>query len=84
MSSSAYQIVKPPARYTVEQYLAMERASEERQEYINGEIIAMAGEKLPHGIISVNILGILHPQLKGPRCMIAATNSRDIEPGARR
>ena len=34
---------RQPYRFTVEEYLAFERASEERHEYLDGVIYAMAG-----------------------------------------
>jgi Uma2 family endonuclease len=37
--------------YTVEEYLALERDSLDRHEYLDGEIYAMAGESLSHGRI---------------------------------
>lgn len=54
--------------YTVDEYLALERATEERNEYIDGEIIAMAGESLEHGDISVNVVASLANQLRGKPC----------------
>ncbi|MBL8206161.1 MAG: Uma2 family endonuclease [Blastocatellia bacterium] len=54
--------------YTVEEYLALERAAEERSEYLDGVIYAMAGESEEHGDISVNIAGELRTQLKGQDC----------------
>jgi Uma2 family endonuclease len=55
-------------RYTVDEYLALERAAEERHIYLDGEIIAMAGESLSHGRISVNLVVTLGAQLKGTPC----------------
>jgi Uma2 family endonuclease len=55
-------------RYTVDEYLAMERAAEERHIFLDGEIIAMAGESLSHGRISVNVVISLGNQLKGTPC----------------
>lgn len=52
-------------RYTVEDYLRIERAEEDRHEYLDGQIFAMAGESGEHADISVNIVGSLVPQLKG-------------------
>ena len=37
--------------YTVEEYLALEREAEERHEYLDGFIYAMAGESPNHGAI---------------------------------
>lgn len=33
-----------PPRYTVEEYLALERSSEERYEFLDGQVYLMAGE----------------------------------------
>lgn len=43
-------------RMTVEEYLAFERASELRHEFVNGEAVEMVGASIPHGIIKVNLL----------------------------
>jgi Uma2 family endonuclease len=54
--------------YSVEEYLVMERESEERCEYLDGEIYAMAGESPEHGAICINIGGQLYNQLRGKDC----------------
>jgi Uma2 family endonuclease len=36
-----------PYRFTVEEYLAFERASDERHEYLDGVIYAMPGSTAP-------------------------------------
>ncbi len=54
--------------YTVEEYLKMERAAFERSEYINGEIFAMAGESNNHGVVTMNLAGLVHQQLRGSSC----------------
>jgi Uma2 family endonuclease len=56
---------RPNPYLTVDQYLTFERASEDRHIYLDGAIFAMAGESDAHGVISVNIVGSLHAQLKG-------------------
>jgi Uma2 family endonuclease len=48
-------------RYSVEEYLASERESEERHEYLDGQIYAMAGESPEHGAICTNIGGSFTP-----------------------
>lgn len=53
---------------TVEEYLARERQSEERHEYLDGFVYAMAGESQEHGIISQNLSGQLYLQLRGKPC----------------
>jgi Uma2 family endonuclease len=66
-----------PYRFTVEEYLTFERASEERHEYLDGVIYAMpgsaspqamAGESEEHGIICMNLSISLGSQLRGTPC----------------
>lgn len=66
--------VKEPAvsysnkKYTIEEYLEIEETSQEKHEYYQGEIFAMSGPKVQHGIISGNTFGILFNKLKGKSC----------------
>ena len=62
--------------FTEEEYLAIERASEERHEYVDGRIFAMAGESDEHGEICVNLTGELRAQLKGKPCRVRALNTK--------
>jgi Uma2 family endonuclease len=85
--SSAHSIPEARRKFTVEEYLAFERAADERHEYLDGEIIAidrdieaMAGERLPHGIISLNIGGLLFAQLKRTPCF-AVTKDTKVRSG---
>jgi len=55
---------------TVEEYLAKERESEERHEYLDGEIYLMAGESPEHGAIGTNSGGQLYSQLRGGPCQV--------------
>src|SRR5262245_33540853 len=68
---------RPPYRFTVEEYLAFERASDERHEYLDGVIYAMAGsastqamvgESEDHGTICMNLSVSLGSQLRGTPC----------------
>jgi Uma2 family endonuclease len=56
--------------FTAAEYLAVERSSEERCEYLDGEIYAMAGESPEHGAICINIAGQLYNQLRGKPCQV--------------
>src|SRR4029453_17375077 len=51
--------------YTVTEYLAFERSADERHEYLDGHLYAMAGESLNHGIICTNLVMALGAQLRG-------------------
>lgn len=57
-------------RYTVVEYLARERASEDRHELLDGLIYAMAGESPEHGTICTNLVAELWNQLKGTPCQV--------------
>lgn len=54
--------------YTVEEYLAFERKSEEKHEYSGGKIIAMAGASREHNLIGTNIGTEIRFRLKGKPC----------------
>lgn len=59
---------KSQIRFTVEQYLKIERQFDERLYYLDGEIYSMVGESPNHGTISTNLIMIVASQLKGSRC----------------
>ena len=59
---------KERVRYTVEQYLEMERASDIRHEFLDGYVYAMAGESEEHGIITANLVIEIGSRLKGSGC----------------
>jgi Uma2 family endonuclease len=63
-------------KYTVEQYLEMERAALERSEYINGEIFAMAGESGNHADVSVNVIREISLQLRKTDCKLRAKDTK--------
>ena len=60
---------QPDARLTMEQYLELERAATGKHEFIDGDIVAMSGGTPRHSIITVNIGGHFHSQLKGTGCV---------------
>ena len=59
---------EPQRRLTIEEYRALERDSESRHEYWDGEILAMGGASPAHNGICWNLTGILHPQLRAGGC----------------
>ncbi len=52
--------VQTPPTYSPEEYLALEIASETRNEYIHGEIVPMAGGMPNHNQIALNLAGSLN------------------------
>ena len=67
---------EPHARLTVEEYLAQERRSETRNEYLAGEVFAMTGASREHNLIAGNIFAALHGQLRGRSCEVYANDMR--------
>jgi Uma2 family endonuclease len=67
---------KAKPAYTVDQYLTIERAVEERHYYLDGEIYAMAGESDAHGDITVNLVGSLFNQLRGTPCRVRTKDTK--------
>src|SRR5262245_65853187 len=63
-------------RYTEDEYRWRERGSEERHEYIYGQIYAMAGESPEHGAICTNLTREVSAQRKGTRCQAFAKDMR--------
>ncbi len=55
-------------RFTMEEYLVMERASDQKHEYFNGEIFAMSGASPRHNVIFKNLYGELAYRLRGKPC----------------
>jgi Uma2 family endonuclease len=55
-------------RFTPEEYLARERASDHRSELINGRIYATAGASRRHSLIVGNLFGEIRNRLRGRPC----------------
>jgi Uma2 family endonuclease len=68
--------------YTLEEYLALERESEVKYEYWDGEIFAMSGGTLAHDQIMGNVFEALRDQLKGRDCRLFTNNMRIKVPAA--
>jgi Uma2 family endonuclease len=57
-------------------YLAFERAADERHEYANGEIFAMSGGTWEHSLIGVNLAGELRAALLDRPCSVHGADMR--------
>ena len=51
-----------------EEYLRLERQSEHKSEYVNGEIFAMTGASRKHNLVAGNIFREISQQLKSRQC----------------
>ncbi|MBM4367702.1 MAG: Uma2 family endonuclease [Deltaproteobacteria bacterium] len=63
-------------RYSEAEYLAMEETAVERHEFINGEILAMAGASLGHELAVGNLARALGNHLAGRPCRVFGSNLR--------
>lgn len=61
-------LAKTKPFFTVEDYLKIDRTEDERYEFLDGEIYAMAGESGAHADISMNLAQIIGNQLVGTNC----------------
>jgi Uma2 family endonuclease len=60
------------ATVSLDDYLAAEEAAEFRSEYVDGEVVAMVGGTLEHGIIVGNLHGLLYARLEGGPCRVVS------------
>lgn len=63
-------------KWTVEEYLAFERASDEKHEYYAGEIFATSGASRRHNIIVINAGTTLNAQLAERPCEVYPSDMR--------
>ncbi|MGH9847751.1 MAG: Uma2 family endonuclease [Blastocatellia bacterium] len=61
----------PKTRYIIEEYIELLRNSDERFEYFDGEVVAMAGGKIVHGDIAANIVRHLGNRLADRPCRVS-------------
>jgi Uma2 family endonuclease len=61
---------------TPEEYLAIERKSETRNEYFAGEVFAMVGASKRHNLITANLIRVLGNQLINRPCNVYPSDMR--------
>jgi Uma2 family endonuclease len=59
-----------------DEYLRRELESPEKHEYVNGEIVAMAGGTARHALICANVAGALRGLLKARPCVVLSSDQR--------
>ncbi len=62
--------------YSSEEYLKMERKSKNKNEYINGKILAMSGASRNHNLIAGNVFREISIQLKDKPCEVYISDMR--------
>ena len=68
--------LQPQYGYTLEEYFALEQASEIRYEYWHGDVFAMSGASLTHVQIQINLITLLRSQLRGRPCRLFSSDMR--------
>jgi Uma2 family endonuclease len=66
----------PKQKYTLEEYYELDRNSEERLEYWDGEIFSMSGVSDQHDQIEGNLHFNLRSRLEGRGCRVFRANMR--------
>ena len=61
---------------SIEEYLTLEEEAEEKHEYYQGELFAMAGGTIAHNQIVTNTVGEIHSFLKGKSCQVFESNQK--------
>ena len=69
-------------RYTLEEYLELEKHAEERYAYCGGEVVAMSGASLRHNRIVRNLMRAIDARLEGKPCEVLPTDMRIKVPKA--
>jgi Uma2 family endonuclease len=69
-------VPKTETLYTEDEYLALERESDERHEYLDGQIYLMAGESLEHGDVCMNLSRIVSTSVLGTPCRALSKDTK--------
>ncbi|MDT5159164.1 MAG: hypothetical protein QOH51_3521 [Acidobacteriota bacterium] len=72
----------PEHRYTLEEYLELDKTSEERFEFWDGEVFCTSGGSEEHDEIETNLLAFLKPQLRARGCRVFSSDMRIKVPSA--
>jgi Uma2 family endonuclease len=67
---------QPKTYLTPQEYLALERQAEYKNEYFAGEMYAMVGASRKHNLIATNIIMLLVQQLKEKPCEVYSSDMR--------
>lgn len=63
-------------KYTIEEYLRMEKSAKEKHEYYKGEIFAMSGASPRHNVIAKNLMRDIATSLRGKPCQPYGSDMR--------
>ena|SRR5260221_1073687 len=77
------EIKEPAPKYNYispDEYLAMERDSDQKHEYYDGYVIAMSGARLKHNQIQANLYTNIGSHLKNKECQVLPSEMRVSTP----
>lgn len=63
-------------QFTLAEYAALERSSQQKHEYFHGQIFAMAGGSMPHGVIIGNLAQALGSRVRTEGCRVIPNDLR--------
>lgn len=66
----------PATQVSYAEYLAFERTAETKHEYVNGQILAMAGGSIEHGRLAMRLGALLLNAVAGRRCEVFSSDVR--------
>jgi len=68
--------IDKPRSYSIAEYIRLEQQTDEKHEFVDGQIVAMAGGTLRASLIAVNLIAALHAALKGSPCRVYSSDAR--------
>jgi Uma2 family endonuclease len=68
---------------TEAEYLALERASDSKHEFVAGTIVAMAGARPPHNMLAANMTAALSLLCRSKGCVVMTSDQRIHVPATR-
>jgi Uma2 family endonuclease len=69
-------VARPHTRYTRAEYVALERCSNVKHEFLDGTIYAMSGGTREHAAYAGNVIALLHAALRGRPCTVPTSDLR--------
>src|SRR5438552_4227826 len=76
MLGSKAMSTRAPTVFTVAEYLALEKVSDRKHEFIDGAIVALAGARPPHNMLAANALVALSALTRGRACAAMTSDQR--------
>lgn len=70
------------ATVTLDDFIATAQATDERLEFVDGQVVSLAGASLEHGLVTQQIAFSLGAQLRGRGCGVLSQGTLVAAPGA--